>query len=90
MNSFKYEYINVNEIFNNITLIKDFSVTELSILIAVIILFIIFILLIFPYIYIYYKYIIQKLEKNRKVYLLKQIAMEREIEAEMQKEMEQH
>jgi len=89
MNSFKYEYINVNEIFNNITLIKDFSITELSILISIIILFIVFILFIFPYIYFYYKYIIKILEKKRKMYLLKQIAMEREIEEQMQKEMEQ-
>ena len=81
MNSFKYEYINVNDIFNNITLIKDFSITELSIS---------FVLFIFPYIYLYYKYIMEKIEKNRKKYLLKQIAMEREIETEMQKEMEQH
>jgi hypothetical protein len=90
MNSFKYEYINVNEIFNNITLIKDFSINQLSILIFIIILFIVFILLIFPYIYLYYKYIIKKLEKRKKTYLLKQIAIEKEIESEMQKEMEQH
>jgi len=90
MNSFKYEYINVNEIFNNITLIKDFSITELSILIMLILLSISFVLFIFPYTYLYYKYTMEKIEKNRKKYLLKQIAMEREIEAEMQKEMEQH
>jgi len=90
MNSFKYEYINVNDIFNNITLIKDFSITELSILIILILLSISFVLFIFPYIYLYYKYIMEKIEKNRKKYLLKQIAMEREIETEMQKEMEQH
>jgi hypothetical protein len=90
MSNFKYEYIKVNDIFNNIKLIKDFSIIELSLLVFLLVLFIVSIYLILPYIYFYYKFILEKIKKKRKIYLLKQISLEREIEAEMQKEMEQH
>ncbi len=90
MSLFRYEYIKTNNIFNNILLIKDFSIIQLIILSLLIVFFIISIYLIFPTIYFYYKYILSIIEKNRKIYLLKQIAFEREIEEEMQKEIEQH
>lgn len=90
MNPFRYEYIKTNNIFNNILLIKDFPIIQLIILSLLIIFFIISIYFIFPTIYFYYKYILSIILKNKKIYLLKQIAFEREIEEEMQKEMEQH
>jgi len=87
MNPFKYEYIKTDNIFKNLLLIKDFSVIELITLSLLIIFFIISIYLIFPTIYFYYKYILSIIEKNKKIYLLKQIAFEKEIEEEMQKEI---
>ena len=87
---FTYEYLKSNDIFNNTILIKNFNTNELAILAGLIIIFSISVYFIFPIFYTFYKYIQNILDKKRKKYLLKQIALEKEIEEQIHKEMEQH
>jgi len=87
---FTYEYLKSTDIFNNIKLIKDFSINELILLWILLFIFIISVYLLFPILYFCYKYIGDLLEKRRKKHLLKQIALEKEIEEKIQKEIEQH
>ncbi len=87
MNPFNYKYIKADVIFNNIILVKNFSIIELLVLTLLIITFIISIYYILPTIYIYYKYIEEKILKKKKLSFIKQIALEKQIEEEIQKEM---
>lgn len=84
---FNYEYVSSTDIVNNIKLLTDYSLKEYSILIVYIILTILIIYYIIPTINIYFNFNEKENEKQNKKKMLKQIVMQKDINDEIEKEL---
>lgn len=84
---FNYNYTSSSDIINNIKLLTEYSNFEYVFLIISIIVLILCILYIFPYINIYYTFIKEEKIKEKRRTMIKQIAMQKNINDEIEKEL---
>ncbi len=85
---FEYKYITSTDIINNIKLLTDYSIQEYIILITCIILLILTIYYIIPTINIYFNYKEIELGKLNRKKMIKQIVMQKDINDEIEKELD--
>lgn len=84
---FEYEYSTSSEILKNIKLITNYSIEEYALLIISIIILLFFIFYFVPSVRIGYAYIIKEKEKEKRKVLIKQIATQKDINDEIEKEL---
>ncbi len=84
---FEYKYTTSADVINNIKLLTEYSIIEYSILIGSIILLIIFIYYIVPTINISNTFWKKEKEKKNRKKLIKQIVMQKDINDEIEKEL---
>lgn len=84
---FEYTYVTPNEIFKNIKLLTEYSIFEYIVLTVSILLIVIIIYYVFPALSIYFKFKEKEKDKFNKKKLIKQIAMQKDINDEIEKEL---
>jgi hypothetical protein len=84
---FKYEHSTPSDIINNIKLISEYSIIEYSILAFIIILFIVIVVYVFPFIVILSELYKESKENKRRKQLIKQILIQKDINHEIEKEL---
>lgn len=87
MVGFEYQYLSSREIIKNLKLLLEYSIIEYIILISLIIFFIITIYYIIPSINIFLKYRQEKKNKLMRKRFIKQIALQKDINDEIEKEL---
>jgi hypothetical protein len=85
---FKYTYLPSEEVMKNVLYIKDFWVIEIIILVILLYLVFIAINYIFPFLYLKKQEKSFTKEKDKKREFIKKIALQREIEDEIEKEID--
>lgn len=88
MEPFKYTYIPSEEVMKNVLYIKDFWVIEIIILIILLWLVFIAVNYVFPFLYLKKQEKSFNKEKDKKREFIKKIALQREIEDEIEKEID--
>lgn len=84
---FEYEYVTSSDIMNNIKLLTEYSVKEYSLLAFSIIILIAFIYYVIPIINISLSFRKKEKEKETRKIFIKQIAMQKDINDEIEKEL---
>ena len=84
---FEYKYKSPEYIIENIKLLSEFSILEYVILWLSVLWFLIMFFYLLPYFYIVKKYMDKEKEKRNKRNFIKQIALQKDIEEEIEKEM---
>mgnify|MGYP003978155541 CR=1 FL=1 len=84
---FEYKFWTFSELINSVKLFSEYSIKEYSILVASVFLLILCIYYIIPFINICINYIVQKRKKRKRKELIKQIAMQKDINEEIEKEL---
>ncbi len=87
---FDYKYLTFSEIVNSITLITQYSYTQYAIFVFVILFVMSSIFFIIPSFNIYSAYRKKEKEKEKKKEFIKQIAMQKDINDEIEKELHIH
>lgn len=88
MEWFKYTYLASEEVMNNIKYIKDFSITEIIILVLLLLILFIIVNYLLTFLYLSKQEKILLKEKDKKREFIKKIALQREIEEELEKEID--
>lgn len=84
---FEYEYVTSSDIMNNIKLLTQYSIKEYSLLTFSIIILIAFIYYVIPLINISHSFRKKEKEKETRKIFIKQIAMQKDINDEIEKEL---
>ena len=84
---FEYKYTTSSEIMNNIKLLTEYSIPEYAILITSVVLLILIIYYIVPSINIYYILVNKEKEVQKRKEMLRQIVMQKDINDEIEKEL---
>ena len=84
---FEYKYTWTTEIFNNINIINEYSIFEYSLLAGLILLLILNIYYIIPSISLYLKFRDKEKSKDIRKQIIKQIAMQKDINDVIEKEL---
>ena len=84
---FEYEYTSSSDIINNFRLLTEYSLLEYIILIMLIIILISMVYYIIPLINIYLIYRRKEKEKGKRKEMIKQIVMQKDINDEIEKEL---
>ncbi|QFR39538.1 hypothetical protein A9Q91_04935 [Candidatus Gracilibacteria bacterium 28_42_T64] len=87
MIGFEYKYVKAIDIINNILLVPKDSVIEYSIITIIFIFFLVSLYYIIPFVNIWREHLQNEKEKKRKKFLLKQIILQKDMEAEIEKEL---
>ncbi|MFK7780404.1 MAG: hypothetical protein QM490_04655, partial [Candidatus Gracilibacteria bacterium] len=87
MIGFDYEYTTSSDIINNIKLLTEYSIQEYIILGVSIIILISLIYYIIPLLNISYTFMLKGKEKQKKKKLIRQIVMQKDINDEIEKEL---
>lgn len=84
---FNYKYTSSSDIIKNIPLLSEYTNIQFVILVVSIILLISAIFYFVPYVNIYYTFIKKQREKEKRKEMIKQIAMQKDINDEIEKEL---
>ena len=84
---FEYKYTWTTEIFNNINIINEYSIFEYSLLAGLILLLILNIYYIIPSVNLYLKFRDKEKSKDLRKQMIKQIAMQKDINDVIEKEL---
>lgn len=87
MVGFEYEYTTSSDIMNSIKLLTEYSIQEYVLLVISIIILISFIYYIIPILNISFNYMRNEKEKEKRKLLIKQIATQKNINDEIEKEL---
>lgn len=87
MLGFEFKYLSSVEMIEESKKLIEFSILEILLLIFSIALIYVFILYIIPYLNLYFKYNKKEKEKRKRKNMIKQIAMQKDINDEIEKEI---
>ena len=87
---YEYKYITIKEIIDNLTKLSDFWSQELIILWSFMVFIFILLYYIIPAVKIIHKYNLDKKKSIKKKLFVKQIIMQKELEDEIEKELEEY
>lgn len=87
---FEYKYTTSSDIMNNIKLLTEYNMSEISILFLFIIIYIILLLYIIPFLSISYNEMMKKRKIAKRKKMIQQIAIQKDINDEIEKELNIH